>query len=60
MKHVVGLSLPLKNNVSVYPVSAKKIRALEKKITELSLRASDFEESFIRSGGSGGQNVNII
>ena len=29
-------------------------------MSELSLRESDFSETFIRSGGSGGQNVNKV
>ena len=44
----------------VYPVSAQKVHALEEKIKKLGLKESDFEEGFIRSGGSGGQNVNKV
>ncbi len=46
--------------MSSYPVSESKVRKLEEKIKKLSLRESDFEESFIRSSGSGGQNVNKL
>src|SRR3990167_5508092 len=46
--------------VSSYPVSESKVRKLEEKIKKLCLRESDFEESFIRSSGSGGQNVNKV
>ena len=43
-----------------YPVSQKKIEALRKKIAALGLRESDFEETFTRSQGCGGQNVNKV
>jgi len=43
-----------------YPVSPKKNAALEEKIKRWGLRDSDFLESFIRSGGAGGQNVNKV
>ena len=43
-----------------YPVSPKKIRLLEEKMTALGLKESDFKESFVRSGGRGGQNVNKV
>lgn len=44
----------------IYPVSEKKIKQLEEKMTRLGLRESDFTESFVRSGGAGGQNVNKV
>ena len=46
--------------MSVYPVSSQKIQALENKLKTLGLKESDFVESFIRSGGAGGQNVNKV
>lgn len=44
----------------IYPVSPQKIEALHKKMAMLGLRESDFEEKFLRSQGSGGQNVNKV
>ena len=39
-------------------VSPAKENALKEKMLSLGIRESDIEESFIRSGGKGGQNVN--
>lgn len=46
--------------MGIYPVSSRKAEELQSKILKLGLKDSDFEESFIRSGGSGGQNVNKV
>jgi protein subunit release factor B len=46
--------------VTLYPVSEKKNRQLEEKMKALGLREADFEESFVRSAGAGGQNVNKV
>ena len=35
-----------------------KLAQLEQRMTALGVRESDIEESFVRSGGHGGQNVN--
>lgn len=40
------------------PVSAEKERALAARMQELGVSENDFEESFIRSSGPGGQKVN--
>jgi len=40
------------------PVSAEKEKALALRMQELGVSENDFEESFIRSSGPGGQKVN--
>jgi len=43
-----------------YPVSAQTAKALEARMAALGIREAELEENFIRSGGSGGQNVNKV
>src|ERR1700710_811258 len=45
-------------HVSAFPVSLEKEAQLTQRMTALGVRESDIEESFVRSGGHGGQNVN--
>jgi protein subunit release factor B len=42
------------------PLSGEKARALEERLARLGVRADDLEESFVHSGGKGGQNVNKV
>jgi protein subunit release factor B len=44
--------------VSTFPVSPEKEAQLVRRMAALDVRESDIEESFVRSGGHGGQNVN--
>lgn len=44
--------------MTIFSVSEAKVSALKAKMLSLNIRAQDIEESFIRSGGKGGQNVN--
>src|SRR3989339_728989 len=44
--------------MTIFSVSEAKVSALKAKMLSLNIRARDIEESFIRSGGKGGQNVN--
>ncbi len=44
----------------MYPVSEKKRKALRDLMDRLSLKETDFDENFTRSGGAGGQNVNKV
>jgi protein subunit release factor B len=42
------------------PVSPAKIAALEARMAKHGIREADLDESFIRSSGKGGQNVNKV
>jgi protein subunit release factor B len=44
--------------MSAFPVSLEKEEQLSRRMAELGVREIDLEESFVRSGGHGGQNVN--
>lgn len=44
--------------MSIFPVSLAKEKALREIMASFNIREEDIEESFVRSGGHGGQNVN--
>lgn len=44
--------------MSSFPVSLEKEDQLAKRMASLGVRESDIDETFVRSGGHGGQNVN--
>ncbi len=44
--------------MSAFPVSLEKEAQLTRRMTALGVREADIEETFVRSGGHGGQNVN--
>jgi protein subunit release factor B len=44
--------------VGAFPVSIEKENQLAQRMAALDVREADIEESFVRSGGHGGQNVN--
>lgn len=44
----------------MYPVSPRKVEELEARLARLGVREADLEESFVRSAGAGGQNVNKV
>src|SRR6266446_440173 len=44
--------------MGAFPVSPEKEDQLGQRMTALGVREPDIEESFVRSGGHGGQNVN--
>jgi protein subunit release factor B len=44
--------------MSAFPVSPEKEAQLARRMTALGVREADLDESFVRSSGHGGQNVN--
>jgi protein subunit release factor B len=44
--------------MSIFPVSAAKEKELAERMEALGIREEDIDESFVRSGGKGGQHVN--
>lgn len=44
----------------MFPVSATKQQALAERFARLGIREEDLEETFVRSRGKGGQNVNKV
>ena len=55
-----SVATPHPARMSAFPVSLEKEDQLAQRMTALGVRESDLDETFVRSGGHGGQNVNKV